>query len=608
MRISRVRIENFRNFKELDVRLGDDVVIVGENKVGKSNFLYALRLVLDPSLPDSARQLRTEDFWDGIVRPLPADARIRVVVDLAGFDQSDPQLASLADFLVEAEPMVARLTYELLHVVSGGSGAPSFEWSVYGGDREDARVGWEVRRRLPLDVVPALRDAEGDLSSWRRSPLRPLVARVVDAIDPTDKARIADEVAQASASAADLDEVTDLGRQITDVLSTLVGAAQTTDVRLGLLPAEADRLLRSLRLLLDGGSRGIAEASLGVANTLYLTLRLLEIRQNTLDGKRDHTFFAIEEPEAHLHPHVQRNIYRSLLRARRHIVPGATKILAETSTTIVLTTHSPYVASVAPVRSLVLLRTGSSGTAAVSAVDVQLTSADEQDLERYLDVTRAEMLFARGVVLVEGDAELYVLPRIASFLGADLDALGITVCSVAGVNFAPHVKLLKALGIPFVVLTDYDEDEKGESLGEERVVALMEHVMTSKEYDDAATFEDVVAAAPAHGVFLGTSTFEIDLLRSGRAVSMSETLRQLAPGPTAKARADAWNAAKAVPKADEERFLKDIECIGKGRFAQRLAANLLPMRPALGAPPSRCQGPSYVVDAISNVVDRCRSR
>lgn len=50
MHLSRIRISNFRNFFELDVELRGNVVVVGENRVGKSNLLYALRLIFDPSL------------------------------------------------------------------------------------------------------------------------------------------------------------------------------------------------------------------------------------------------------------------------------------------------------------------------------------------------------------------------------------------------------------------------------------------------------------------------------------------------------------------------------------------------------------------------------
>jgi putative ATP-dependent endonuclease of OLD family len=76
MHISRIRIQNFRNFRDLDVALGEDAVIVGENKIGKSNLLHALRLILDPSMPDSARQLREEDFWDELPRPLGKDVSL----------------------------------------------------------------------------------------------------------------------------------------------------------------------------------------------------------------------------------------------------------------------------------------------------------------------------------------------------------------------------------------------------------------------------------------------------------------------------------------------------------------------------------------------------
>ena len=69
MHLSRITIENFRNFSKLDADLAGNVVVVGENKVGKSNLLYALRLLFDPSLPDSARELGLADFWDGLDGP-----------------------------------------------------------------------------------------------------------------------------------------------------------------------------------------------------------------------------------------------------------------------------------------------------------------------------------------------------------------------------------------------------------------------------------------------------------------------------------------------------------------------------------------------------------
>ena len=66
MHISRIKISNFANFSEVDLKTGGNIVIVGENKVGKSNFVRALQLILDPGLSERDRQLSLEHFWDGL--------------------------------------------------------------------------------------------------------------------------------------------------------------------------------------------------------------------------------------------------------------------------------------------------------------------------------------------------------------------------------------------------------------------------------------------------------------------------------------------------------------------------------------------------------------
>ncbi len=65
MRLNKLSIRNFRNFQSIDIALSGNVVLLGQNRVGKSNLLFAIQLILDPTLPDSARQLKLIDFWDG---------------------------------------------------------------------------------------------------------------------------------------------------------------------------------------------------------------------------------------------------------------------------------------------------------------------------------------------------------------------------------------------------------------------------------------------------------------------------------------------------------------------------------------------------------------
>lgn len=96
MYLSRIKIENFRNFSDLDVVLCGNVVVVGENRVGKTNLLYALRLLFDPTLPDSARQLSISDYWDGIGEPVAGDA-ITVLVEIKDFEDDLDINALLTD-------------------------------------------------------------------------------------------------------------------------------------------------------------------------------------------------------------------------------------------------------------------------------------------------------------------------------------------------------------------------------------------------------------------------------------------------------------------------------------------------------------------------------
>ncbi len=179
MKLKRIHVSNFRNFHEVDIALGGNVVIVGENRVGKSNLLYALRLIFDPSLPDSSRQLGQGDFWDGLGEPLE-DEKIVVFVELQGFEDDLDLLAQLTDFRLDDDPDTVRLTYEF-RPVADLKGVPQsdddYEFLCYGGESETKRFGHELRRRIAMDLLPALRDAEGDLATWRRSPLRPLLGR-----------------------------------------------------------------------------------------------------------------------------------------------------------------------------------------------------------------------------------------------------------------------------------------------------------------------------------------------------------------------------------------------------------------------------------------------
>ena len=593
MHLSRIRIENFRNFSLFDVELAGNVVVVGENRVGKSNLIYALRLILDASLPDAARQLSIGDFWDGLGTP-GVDDSITVSIEIKEFDEDLDVLAVLTDFRLNDDPDTVRLSFVFrprADLEEPPAADADFEFVCFGGENESRRFGHETRRRITLDVLPALRDAESDLRSWSRSPLRPLVETVMKSISAEDLAEIRDAIEAAAGHLTEFDDIESLEKDIAGLFLDMGGESQDVNPKLGLSPTHASRLHRNIQLLIDGGLRGIGDASLGSANLIFLTLKMLELRQLIDDNNRDHTFLVIEEPEAHLHPHLQRSVYRYLFKTIKESIPLS----------VFLTSHSPHIASVAPLRSLVLLtETENSGSSGKSVSSINLTDDEADDLQRYLDVNRAELLFSRGVILVEGDAERFLIPVFAQSKDHCLDKLGISVCSVSGTNFGPYAKLLTGLSIPFAILTDWDPRSNGEAMGANRARNLIRTIEQTQSGEVSEELEERISDADVdrlcelseeYGIFLNDYTLEVDLFVDGYEHYIAETLHEHGLGARRIQRINEW--VDDPNNVDVARYLALIEEIGKGRFAQRLAARLEGVFP-----------PSYIDSAIDFVAER----
>jgi putative ATP-dependent endonuclease of OLD family len=109
-----------------------------------------------------------------------------VSVEIKDFESDLDVLALLTDFRLDKDAKTVRLTYEFRpkpDLDDDPARDDDYEFICYGGESEAKHFGHELRRRITMDLMPALRDAEGDLSNWRRSPLRPLLEEAFGAIE-----------------------------------------------------------------------------------------------------------------------------------------------------------------------------------------------------------------------------------------------------------------------------------------------------------------------------------------------------------------------------------------------------------------------------------------
>lgn len=588
MRISCIKIRNYANFSELDLATSDSIVIIGENKVGKSNFLRALQLVLDPTLSERDRLLDLDQFWDGLGTE-KLGATVEVAIDFTDFTDNPRLMAHLNDCVVQAgPPMIARLTYRFQPKAGLGRRPESladYEAITFGGANPDLAIGASLRRMLPLEAQLALRDAERDLMSWRNSPLRPLIEELAEALDEDEREEIEQQINDAQAEVNDHPAVVAVAQTISGRLTAIAGEQHAVPITLGLTPTRVDALLRSLRLLIDNGARGISDASLGSNNLIFFALKSLQLDRLVQDGERDHTFLAVEEPEAHLHPHVQRLVYRYFLAGANNDGRPITTIL---------TTHSPHIASVTPLRSVVLLRHDAhqNATVAVSAAKTPLQPSDLADLQRYIDVSRGELFFARGVILVEGDAEEFLVPAFAEACGIPLDELGVTVCSIGGTNFTPYVKLLAETGlaIPHVILTDRDPNGGQPPFVRRRLINVMQVIEPGFDHE-ALDADALIARAAARGYFVNASTLELELFTGGLAEAMQDIITTELRLPRAS-RDELAGWVDDPATLDQVPLLRWIERIGKGRFAQAVAPHL-----------NEDDCPPYIREALEHIRD-----
>lgn len=558
MYLRTLTIENFRRLLKVTLEFVADLnVLVGPNNVGKTAVIEALRALLagaDDPYP------RFDDTDLRLPKGNPPSGEITfkyVFADLSPEDEADfsHALKQGPNGKIEAH----------LGVTYGSPDkAGRLQVRRWCGDHQDVLMTSGMLENLRSVYLPPLRDATLGLRPSRTSQLSRLMHLLAD---EAGKVSISEALKNFDAEIKKHAPIANTQMAISTRHATMLGPKLAQALDVGLSTNDFQRLAARLSMLVD--AMDIESNGLGYNNLIYMAVVLSELAKNANASFRS---LIVEEPEAHLHPQLQAVLLRYLSKIESKD--------GEKPVQVFVTSHSPNFASIAKLDSIACLVDVGTGVESFHPRRVTFGKGKREKLERYLDVTRAELFFARRVIFVEGAAELMMVNLLAKRIGYDLRDHGVSLISVEGLNFDSFLPLFgaSAIKVPVAAITDADPYKiEQDADGKDQSVPVYPSVGDAIEPSDTAKSmkksEDAFVK-----IFFGLKTFEYDFaLHEKNRVAMLAALKEIHPkigaaleGTVAAETGDAAKA-KALFRGMFERKDGNVQ---KGRFAQALAAKV----------------------------------
>jgi putative ATP-dependent endonuclease of OLD family len=473
MYLSELVIDNFRQFggeqRPFTLALQPGITaLVGENDCGKTAVVDAIRYALLTRDLDYIR-VEPDDFYIG---PGGQAAEITIRCKLSAMTEDEQ--SEFAEYLTYEAAGPALYICWRARRLGEPTGRRFADVSVRSGpEGTGPAIEQTARQLLETAYLRPLRDAEREMSPGQGSRLSQVLNNFAHMKAGEQFDHAAPPADLAEARALSLSGMAEYFRYLVNQHSGVGSAQQVINEeylsRLGLAGEELHGRLNythagsesarrrqilerlGLDLLEPQAGVGRGRYGLGSNNLLFMACELLLLGKDTVGLP----LLLVEEPEAHLHPQRQLRLMEFLTAAAGKTIEGSRRVQ------VILTTHSPNLSSKIPLRNLVLIENQKAFPLTEGATRLQ--KGDYRFLERFLDSTRANLFFARGLIVVEGDAEAILIPTLARLTGYDLTAHGVSIVNVGGTGLRRYARILQRaegaadeLSVPVACLADMD--------------------------------------------------------------------------------------------------------------------------------------------------------
>lgn len=611
MYLKRIRAQNFRVFGDgdnspaLDWELSEGInILVGENDAGKTAVIDAIRQILWTTSYESIRLLE-HDF-----HVLGGTRAGTLFIEATLCDLSEDQQAAVLDWLTyETDGTCSLIVHLSARWIAPNVSRRGRVEAITRAGRDGAggEIGAAVREIIRSTYLKPLRDAEAELRPGRMSRLSQILGahQLIDGQEQNDFDVVAPEtipsklvglMAFAQHHIGQHEVIKGVQKDINEnYLEKFAFAGDNLSSRIRIAPElSLTPILERFELALLPANGIHPEQKcvrgLGYNNALFMATELVLLRDGEELG-----LLLIEEPEAHLHPQLQERVMRMLEEHAEEPNEGGRRVQ------VIMSTHSPSLAAGAKIEQMTLVHKGR--IYSLAPEKTKLKKTDYTFLRRFIDATKANLFFAKAVVIVEGPAEALLLPALSEAVGRSFSRYGVSIVNVGGVGLFHYARILQradegvVMPIPVACLTDRDivPDEAAEYVERPAKKQRFDSDYSAMEMAEVVRRKEVRAAGGSTIVCVSDRwTFEYDLALHGCAELMHLAIRLAVQADKRGERlSDEEEAAETIAAGEAWKRLTEA-----GHSLARLAAIIY--RPLHDGDASKAIAAQYAASLISS--------